>query len=41
MALEQSGAKGISRIFTEDWLAVVAGLALVALVLTGILKSIP
>ena len=41
MALKQRGAKGIREIFTEDWLAVVAGLALVALVLTGILKNIP
>ena len=41
MALEQKEAGRISRIFTEDWLAVVAGLALMALVLTGILKNIP
>ena len=41
MALEQKEARRISRIFTEDWLAVVAGLALMALVLTGILKNIP
>ncbi len=41
MALEQKGTRKISRLFTEDWLAVVAGLGLVALVLTGILKHIP
>ncbi len=41
MALEEKNASKISRIFTEDWLAVVAGLGLVALVLTGILKHIP
>ena len=41
MALEQKETRRISRIFTEDWLAVVAGLALMALVLTGILKNIP
>ncbi len=41
MALEEKGTNRISRLFTEDWLAVVAGLSLVALVLTGILKHIP
>ncbi len=41
MAQQQEAARQGSRIFTEDWLAVVAGLSLVALVLTGILKHIP
>jgi len=41
MALEEKGTRGISRLFTEDWLAVVAGLGLVALGLAGILKHIP
>jgi hypothetical protein len=41
MAQDQGAARQGSRIFTEDWLAVVVGLALVALVLTGILKNIP
>jgi hypothetical protein len=41
MTLEEKSTKGISRLFTEDWLAVVAGLALVALGLAGILKHIP
>jgi hypothetical protein len=41
MAQEQGAARQGSRIFTEDWLSVVVGLTLVALVLTGILKHIP
>lgn len=41
MAQEKGAARQGSRIFTEDWLAVVAGLALMALVLTGILKNVP
>lgn len=41
MALENAGSKRFSRLFTEDWLSVVVGLALVGLVLTGILKNIP
>jgi hypothetical protein len=41
MAREQGATGPVSRLFTEDWLAVVVGLTLVALVLTGILKNIP
>jgi hypothetical protein len=41
MATEQATSKQLTRFFTEDWLAVVVGLVLVALVLTGLLKSIP
>ena len=41
MAQEQGAARQGSRIFTEDWLAVVVGLTLVALVLAGILTNIP
>jgi hypothetical protein len=41
MALEEKAIRGIRRLFTEDWLAVVAGLGLVALGLAGILKHIP
>lgn len=41
MALEQKEAGKINRIFTEDWMAVVAGLTLIALVLAGVLKNIP
>ena len=41
MAQEQGAARQGSRIFTEDWLAVIMGLTLVALVLTGILRNIP
>jgi hypothetical protein len=29
------------RFLTEDWLAVVVGLALVAMVLSGLVKNIP
>lgn len=41
MAQQQEAARQGSRIFTEDWLAVVVGLTLVALVLAGLLKNIP
>ncbi len=41
MAVEQATSKRLTRFFTEDWLAVVVGLLLVVLVLTGLLKSIP
>lgn len=41
MASEKVASRRLSQFFTEDWLAVVVGLALVALVLTGILKNIP
>ncbi len=41
MAVGQGASKQLTRFFTEDWLAVVVGLLLVALVLTGLLKSIP
>ena len=41
MAQQQETARQGSRFFTEDWLAVVVGLTLVALVLTGLLKNIP
>jgi hypothetical protein len=41
MALEQSASNRFGRIFTEDWLAVLVGLLLVCLVLTGILRNIP
>jgi hypothetical protein len=41
MAHEQAASNRHTRFFTEDWLAVAVGLLLVALVLTGLLKSIP
>jgi hypothetical protein len=41
MTQEKGAERKGSRIFTEDWLAVLMGLTLVALVLTGILKNIP
>lgn len=41
MASDKVASRRFTHLFTEDWLAVVVGLALVALVLTGILKSIP
>lgn len=41
MAQQQEAARQGSRIFTEDWLAVIVGLTLVALVLVGLLKNIP
>ncbi len=41
MGVEQAALKQFKRFFTEDWLAVVVGLLLVALVLIGLLKSIP
>ena len=41
MTQELGAARQGSRIFTEDWLAVVVGLTLVALVLVGLLKNIP
>lgn len=41
MATEKVASRRFTHLFTEDWLAVVVGLALVALVLTGILKNIP
>ena len=41
MPSEKVASRRFSHLFTEDWLSVVVGLALVALVLTGILKNIP
>lgn len=41
MALQTAVSRQIARLATEDWLAVVVGLILVALVLTGVLKNIP
>ena len=41
MALEQAASKQTRQLFTEDWLAVLVGLVLVALVLAGVLKNIP
>ena len=41
MASEQVTSRKFTQLFTEDWLAVVVGLTLVALVLTGLLKNIP
>jgi hypothetical protein len=41
MAQGKGAARQGSGIFTEDWLAVVVGLTLVALVLTGLLTNIP
>jgi len=41
MTAERAESKRRARLVTEDWLAVAAGLALVALVLTGVLKNIP
>jgi hypothetical protein len=35
------GSGRFGRFVTEDWLAVVVGLALVALVLGGVVKNIP
>jgi hypothetical protein len=41
MAREREAPKPSRQLFTEDWLAVVVGLVLVALVLGGLLKNIP
>ncbi len=41
MALEKSASNRFGEIFTEDWLAVLVGLLLLSLVLTGILRNIP
>ena len=41
MSNGHAASKRYTRFFTEDWLAVAVGLLLVALVLTGLLKSIP
>ncbi len=41
MARAQAASKPARQLFTEDWLAVVVGLVLVSLVLSGLLKHIP
>jgi hypothetical protein len=41
MAAGRAGSLWFTSVFTEDWLAVVVGLILVGLVLSGILKNIP
>jgi hypothetical protein len=41
MASQRAASRRLARLVTEDWLAVVVGLVLVALVLTGIIKNIP
>ena len=39
MAAKSTASRRRGRLVTEDWLAVVAGLALVALVLTGVTRQ--
>ncbi len=41
MTLEKAGSKRLTKLLTEDWLAVVVGLVLVVLVLAGVLKNVP
>jgi hypothetical protein len=41
MAPGRGAFRHFTRFLTEDWLAVVVGLALVALVLVGLLKRVP
>ncbi|HEY7676379.1 MAG TPA: hypothetical protein VIG69_04875 [Candidatus Methylomirabilis sp.] len=41
MALTGAGSTRWTKLFTEDWLAVVVGLVLVVLVLAGVLKNVP